>query len=59
MELATFFKATQKLDFARVDAQQLVGANFSSSAGFQNIHQWLVSNGQFEQAPGGGSSCGV
>jgi hypothetical protein len=59
MELATFFKATQKLDFARVDAQQLVGANFSSSTGFQNIHQWLVSNGQLEQAPGGGSSCGV
>jgi hypothetical protein len=59
MELATFFKATQKLDFASVDAQQLVGANFSSATGFQNIHQWLVSNGQLEQAPGGGSSCGV
>ena len=59
VELATFFKATQKLDFARVDGQQLVGANFSSSTGFQNIHQWLVSNGQLEQAPGGGSSCGV
>ena len=59
MELATFFKATQKVDFAQVDSQQLVGRNFSSAAGFQNIHQWLVSNGELQQAPGDGSSCGV
>lgn len=59
LELATFFKATQNADFAQVDPQQLVSANFSSSAGFQNIHQWLVSNGKLQQAPGGGSSCGV
>lgn len=59
MELAIFFKATQKTDFAQVDPRQLVGRNFSSAAGFQNIHQWLVSNGGLQQAPGGGSSCGV
>lgn len=59
MELATFFKATQKADFAQVDPQQLVGRNFSSAAGFQDIHQWLVSNGELQQAPSGGSSCGV
>jgi hypothetical protein len=59
IELAAFFKATQNTDFAQVDSQQLVSANFSSSTGFQNIHQWLVSNGKLQQVPGGGSSCGV
>ena len=59
LELAVFYKATQKTDFAQVDAQQLVSRNYSSAAGFQNVHQWLVSNGQLQEASGGGSSCGV
>jgi hypothetical protein len=58
-ELATFFKATQKTDFDEINGRQLVGGNFSSASGFQNIHQWLVSNGKLDQTPGGGSSCGV
>jgi hypothetical protein len=59
LELAIYFKASQGLDFGEVDARQVVGVNFSSGAGFRTVHQWLATNGLLEQAPGGGSSCGV
>jgi hypothetical protein len=59
MELAAFFKANQKIDYAQVDARQLLSAKYSSGSGFQTVHQWLVANGVLEQAPGGGNSCGV
>jgi hypothetical protein len=59
LELAIYFKATQGLDFAKVDARQIVGTEFSSGTGFQKVHQWLATNGLLEQAPNNGNSCGV
>ena len=59
LELATYFKAAQKVGFDRADARQLVSRSFSSLSGFQTIHQWLSTNGLLQQAPGGGNSCGV
>jgi hypothetical protein len=59
LELATYFKAAQKADFAKADSRQLVSRQFSSLSGFQNVHQWLSTNGLLQQAPGGGNSCGV
>ncbi len=59
LELATAFKASEKVDFAQVDAKTVVSANYSSASGFQAVHQWLSQNGLLEQAPGGGGSCGV
>jgi hypothetical protein len=59
LELATYFKAAQKVSFNRADSRQLVGESFSSLSGFQTIHQWLSTNGLLQQAPGGGNSCGV
>ena len=59
LELATFFKSTQGLDFSQVDSQEIVGPNFSSGSGFQAVHQWLTENGVLEGSSGGGNSCGV
>ena len=58
-ELALYFKAVDGQEFAEVDAQKVVSADFSSGAGFSNVHQYLVANGLLEQAPGSGNSCGV
>lgn len=59
LEMAAFFKATENQDFAQVNARQLVGPQISSSTGFRQMHQWLVSNGNLDQAPNSGNSCGV
>ncbi len=58
MELATFFKAAMDLDFSEVDARQVVSKNISSGSGYQEVRQWLASNGLLQQNPSGGS-CGV
>lgn len=57
IELAMFFKTKENLDFDQVDPQMVVGMNFSSAFGYQNVRQWLIANGELQQVPGGGSSC--
>jgi hypothetical protein len=59
LELATYFKGDQGLDFAQVEPRQAVGIDLFSSAGFRNVHQWLATNGLVEQVGSGGSRCGV
>ncbi len=59
LELATFYKSTQSLDFSEVDSKEIVGPNFSSGSGFQAVHQWLTENGVLAGSSGGGNSCGV
>lgn len=59
LEMALFFQTSQNTEFAAVDARLLVGLNFSSGEGFQNVHAWLTGQGLLEQGSGGGSSCGV
>ena len=59
LELATAFKASDKVDFAQVDAKTVVSYQYSSISGFQAVHQWLSQNGLLEQAPSSGGSCGV
>lgn len=59
LEVATAFKATEKVDFAQVDAKTVVSYKYSSISGFQSVHQWLSQNGLLEQAPSRGGSCGV
>jgi hypothetical protein len=58
MALASFFSA-KGVDYADVDAATVVSSTFSSSSGFQSVYQWLASNNQLPQAPGGGGGCGV
>lgn len=59
IQMAAFFQLAQGLDFADVEARLLVGPQISSAAGFRNVQQWLAANGDLEQPPGGGGSCGV
>jgi hypothetical protein len=59
LELATFFKATQGLDFGDIDSRQILSKDFSSGSGYQGVKQWLSSNGLIPQNPSEGGSCGV
>ncbi len=58
LELATYFKASQGLDFTQVDPRQVVGMIFSSGSGFQTVHQCLEDNRLLQQTATG-ASCGV
>lgn len=59
LEMATFFKHTQNLDFAQVDAREFVGPKVSSGTGFQAIHQWLATNNLLDQSANRGGNCAV
>lgn len=59
LELATYFKAVEGKDFKVVDARRIVGKEFSSGGGFNQIHQMLASKALLPQASGSGQSCGV
>jgi hypothetical protein len=59
LELAVLFKTTKNVEFAQVEASQVVGQQLFSGSGFQAVHQWLAENGKLDQAPDGGGSCGV
>ena len=59
LEVATAIKAIRNLDFVKADAREVVSNQYSSSSGFQAVHQWLSSNGLLKQAPSSGGSCGV
>ena len=59
LEQAIFFKATQNIDYKNIDPKEIVGQQYSSSTGFQNMHKWLSDNGLLEQAPKSGNNCGV
>ncbi len=59
LETAAFFEATLGLNYSKVDGRMAAGREVFSGSGFQNVHQWLVSNGELEKTPNSGSSCGV
>jgi hypothetical protein len=59
LELATYFKEAQRVNFDQADPRQLISQRFSSISGFQTVHQWLSTNGLLQQAPGGANNCGV
>lgn len=59
LELAQYFKSAQNADFVDVDSKTLLSRNYSSSSGFETVHQWLADNGLLPGTTGSGSSCGV
>jgi hypothetical protein len=59
LEQAIFIKYIQKMDYVNIDAKIIVGQQYSSGTGFQQMHQWLSNNGLLEQAPKSGNNCGV
>jgi hypothetical protein len=54
-----FHKVRDGLDFADIDPEKVVGVDFMSGYGFQQVHNWLLSNGVIEGSGGGGAACGV
>jgi hypothetical protein len=59
LEITTYFDANDNVNFAEADSRQVVSRQYSSSSGFQAVHQWLAANGQLEQIPNRGGGCGV
>lgn len=59
LELAQYFQSTQGRDFAEADSRELVSQTYSSSSGFQVVHQWLADNSLLPNSSGSGSNCGV
>lgn len=59
MDLAVLFQTVQQQSFAEIDGAVLVGENFSSGSGYQQVRSWLAGQGLIEQPPGSGSNCGV
>lgn len=59
LEIATLFKADQKVEFDQANPMQVVSVKYSSGTGFQSVHQFLISNNLLQQAPSQGGSCGV
>jgi hypothetical protein len=47
------------LEYDELDGRMAVGPEVFSGSGFRSVHEWLASNGQLEQAPNSGGSCGV
>jgi hypothetical protein len=59
LDIASYFKAKQGLDFADVDPKTVVSRDFSSGQGWSKTKKWLASNNLVEKAPSGGGGCGV
>lgn len=59
VELALYFAAVDGQEFGQVDAAKILSRDFSSVAGFGQVHEYLSINGLLEQPSGGGNSCGV
>jgi hypothetical protein len=57
LEMATYFKANQKIDFVDADARLVVGKDYSSAAGASMVHQSLQSNGLLKETPSQGGNC--
>lgn len=58
-ELALYYQAHDRLDFAEIPAREAVGRERFSGTGFAQVHEWLAANGKLEAPSQNGSSCGV
>jgi hypothetical protein len=59
LEQAVYFQNTEGKAYQDVEANLILGFQYSSLSGFKQIHQLLETNGWLPQAPNGGGSCGV
>lgn len=57
-ELAMYYKTKKNTDWNKVDAQEVLGANYSSSGGYAAINKQLQVEGILPEVKGGGG-CGV
>lgn len=58
-DVATYFKAREGKNWTEVPGRIVAGKEYSTPAGWQTTHKWLIENGLLEEAPGGGGTCGV
>lgn len=59
LEVATFLKASQNVDFASADPRAVVGNEFFSGPGFAVVHRWLAARNLLPASSSGQGSCGV
>jgi hypothetical protein len=57
LEMATYLKANQKIDFVDADARLVVSKDYSSASGASMVHQSLQSSGLLKETPSQGGSC--
>lgn len=58
-DLSKYFKTKDGVDFDKVDGKVILGKDYSSASGYNNIKKWLEEKEGKVQDQGGGSSCGV
>jgi hypothetical protein len=57
LEMATYLKANQKIDFVDADARLVVSKDYSSASGASMVHQSLQSSGLLKETPSQRGSC--
>jgi hypothetical protein len=57
MEMATYLKSNENIDFADVDAKLVVSDKLASASGASMVHSSLQSSGLLKQTPNQGGSC--
>ncbi len=58
LETALYLKASRGLDFIRADPRMVVGADYFSGTGAQQVHATLQAKGLLPRSTDGGGSCG-
>jgi len=56
---AIYFKMAEKTDFGDVDAERILSSLFSSSAGFYDLHNYLIEKDWIPTTTGNLNNCGV
>jgi hypothetical protein len=57
LEVATYLKANQKIDFVDADARLVVSKDYSSASSASMVHSSLQSSGLLKQTPSQGGNC--
>ena len=58
-DIALYFYNKEGKLFKDIDAKTLLGRDYSSASGWQNVKQWLTDKGIVQQPPKQGGSCGT
>ncbi len=58
-DLAQYFKAKEGKNFKDIDANIILGRNYSSASGYVAVKDWLTKKGIVKEPPQKGRSCGA
>ncbi len=58
-DLALYFKNKEKKEFSQIDGKIILGKDYSSASGWQQVKSWLASQGLIKEPPRQGGGCGV